>query len=79
MMAKRMGYRGSDPTAPKAIGRIYRQEEWKKRQALSNRKRLLLAEKPLGNKDICTGEEIKRQEGAFLTAGRRKNSNGNVD
>ena len=32
MMAKRMGYRGSDPTALKAIGRVYRQEEWKRRQ-----------------------------------------------
>lgn len=32
MMAKRMGYRGSDPTALKAIARVYRQEEWKRRQ-----------------------------------------------
>lgn len=32
MMAKRMSYRGSDPTAMKAIARVYRQEEWKKRQ-----------------------------------------------
>lgn len=31
-MAKRMGYRGSDPTALKAIARVSRQEEWKRRQ-----------------------------------------------
>lgn len=32
MTGKRPVWRGYDPTATKAISRIYRQEEWKKRQ-----------------------------------------------
>ena len=32
MMAKRMGYRDSDPTALKALSRVYRQERKKRRQ-----------------------------------------------
>ena len=32
MMAKRMGYRGSNPTALKAVSRVYRQEKQKRRQ-----------------------------------------------